>query len=175
MNCGCTTQGNPFERNEAILVPCVMHAVWLGLQVKPLDLKIRDIREGIINLLDACFCDDGRGLPECDGCLYLRKVLELVERPPCGLRLAPETPFTKDELKTLQGSPFKGPDAPWPEKQNDIADCDLCKRGSTTHSHTGSGGAAPVSHCYGPYCRYMTERRCICLCSMCGNAKAKDH
>jgi hypothetical protein len=30
-------------------------------------------------------------------------------------KLAPEIPFTQDELKALQDSPFKGPDTPWPE------------------------------------------------------------
>lgn len=30
--------------------------------------------------------------------------------------LAPEIPFTQDQLKALQDSPFKGPDTPWPEK-----------------------------------------------------------
>lgn len=32
-------------------------------------------------------------------------------------KLAPETPFTQDELKALHDSPFKGPDTPWPEKR----------------------------------------------------------
>ncbi len=30
-------------------------------------------------------------------------------------------------------------------------------------------------HCYGTYCHYLTERRCLCVCSPCGEAKKKDH
>ena len=32
-----------------------------------------------------------------------------------------------------------------------------------------------TEHCYGTYCHYVTERRCMCLCRPCGEAKKKDH
>ena len=31
-----------------------------------------------------------------------------------------------------------------------------------------------TEHCYGTHCHYLTERRCMCLCSPCGEAKKKD-
>ena len=30
-------------------------------------------------------------------------------------------------------------------------------------------------HCYGTYCHYLTERRCMCVCRPCGVSKAADH
>lgn len=30
-------------------------------------------------------------------------------------------------------------------------------------------------HCYGTYCHYLVERRCMCLCAPCAAAKKKDH
>ena len=30
-------------------------------------------------------------------------------------------------------------------------------------------------HCCGSYCRYLAERRCMCLCAPCGEAKKRDH
>ncbi len=31
-----------------------------------------------------------------------------------------------------------------------------------------------TEHCYLIHCHYLTERRCMCLCSPCGEAKKKD-
>jgi len=31
-----------------------------------------------------------------------------------------------------------------------------------------------TEHCYGTYCHYLVERRCMCLCAPCGAAKQKD-
>ncbi len=33
----------------------------------------------------------------------------------------------------------------------------------------------PVAHCYGSHCNNPTYRCCICICSMCGDAKKQDH
>jgi hypothetical protein len=32
-----------------------------------------------------------------------------------------------------------------------------------------------IEHCVGPHCRWVTERRCICLCAKCADAKQRDH
>lgn len=35
--------------------------------------------------------------------------------------------------------------------------------------------ARKVSHCYiGGYCHYLINRRCMCTCAMCADAKARD-
>ena len=36
---------------------------------------LESVKRDIEHLIDACFCDDGRGDPECNTCLRLRKAL----------------------------------------------------------------------------------------------------
>jgi hypothetical protein len=31
-----------------------------------------------------------------------------------------------------------------------------------------------ADHCYGTYCHYLTERRCICTCRSCGECRKRD-
>ena len=41
------------------------------------EAEIRRLRRAIEHELDACFCDDGRNLPECERCVRLRAVLDV--------------------------------------------------------------------------------------------------
>lgn len=42
--------------------------------------RIKTRREVVCELINNCFCDDGRGLPECNICVALREVLELIKK-----------------------------------------------------------------------------------------------
>jgi hypothetical protein len=49
----------------------------------------------------------------------------------------------------------------------DEATCLECKKAQIEEKRK-------TEHCYGTHCHYLTERRCMCLCRPCGEAKKKD-
>lgn len=38
--------------------------------------RLGRFREAMVRMLDGCFCDDGRELPECSRCVLIRELLE---------------------------------------------------------------------------------------------------
>lgn len=47
MNCGCIVKGNPFDMNQRILEPCVIHLMYAVEKTKGLDLQNQELRLAI--------------------------------------------------------------------------------------------------------------------------------
>jgi len=63
------------------------------------EMTLERVRNGIEVLLDGCFCDDGRGYPECNTCIHLRKALSEVNEAISDKR---RKPLTCKELIDLE-------------------------------------------------------------------------